>query len=92
MATMLLTLFMLGCACPVTDCLDGLFNSVEAVEADIEVPTEKNEVEDDCDKLVCVSHSMSTLLVNARKIVQSHSFLNGVPPTIPIFSPPPELT
>lgn len=87
-----MTLFILGSACPVTHCLHAVMEVNEVVDMDVNFPGEKQEVEDDYDKLLFCYQNASACLINARKWVQVNSFLVGIPPVIPIISPPPETT
>jgi len=71
-------------------CLDIVLGKTEIVDSDIEVPCEKNEVEDDVDKQVLCCQQVSAYFYTVRKFVQTHSFLSDMPPVIPVISPPPE--
>ena len=86
-----MTLFILGSVCPVTHCLHAVMEVNEVVDMDVNIPSEKQEIEDDYDKLLFCYQNVSACLVNARKWVQGNSFLNGMTPLIPVISPPPEI-
>lgn len=88
--TIILTLLILGSACPFTQCLNAVLGETEFVDIDIEVPCEKKEVEDDYDKQLMCCQQVSAYSYTARISVQSISFLRDIPPVIPVISPPPE--
>lgn len=86
----LLSVFLLGVACPVTDCLNFAFEFCEVVDTDAEESSNKKEVEDDVDELFASIQDMNWL--NQARNVNLHSIMIHylMPPVFVVPSPPPE--